>query len=84
MTGSYPKFELYGEWMSETWIKNAIDSYVITKDNYYVVRLYNSQGGTCCGTDYIIYGIDYKVFKDGEVSEMSRKKVGRVPNRVIT
>jgi len=80
MTGSYPKFRMSKEWIE---ISKAVDSFVITKNDGYEVRLYNSQGGICCGTDYIIYAIDYKVTNDGEISQISRTKIGTVYNRAI-
>lgn len=88
-TGSSPKFEMVEEeWGSHRFApgivdRNAVDSYVLAKDNGFIVRLYDTTGGACCGTDYILYAIDYFVTHDGIISEDSRTKIGKIDNRAI-
>jgi len=79
-TGSIPKFLLPDA------LKNYVlvpETYVIKDGDLFLVNLFNSEGGVCCGTDYIYYSILYKVTKDGKIQEMSRKNVGRIRNRAI-
>jgi hypothetical protein len=72
--------------MPEDWLRrsSAPDSFVVTRDDGYVVRLYDSAGGLSeGGTDYTVYAIDYFVTEDGEVSEIERRKIGTIENNVI-
>jgi len=68
---------------AEEWLRKDLKPKAGIKDTGFIITYYDTEGGICCGTDYEFFENSYWIDRQGEISFISREKVGTVKNRAI-